>query len=247
MDAWSIHLHVKARANGTQTAREDPISSRSMRLHLIPFASSTLLVLAACGPLSPAGLLDSTGDRAIVGDAGHVADATIPSSTEDGEAPEEDAAAIDATSDATNTGPLDATLPDAGKDASPPPKNGAVACGSTNGQTAYCTPGQACCIQSGPPGQGSVDGGAPTCALPNPAFCPGVLVACDDDSDCLGLACCGTLIDNNYTIVTCAVSCGPLGPTQSHLCNPNAAIDVCAAQGLTCVPSARLPGYWHCG
>src|SRR5258706_13643127 len=133
-----------------------------MRSLLVPFAASTLLVLSACGAISPTGLLDSTSDRATIGDAGYVADVTVPVITDDGHAPEPEPSA-DATSDVTETDAgaapdaalADAALADAGgADASQPPKNGAVACAGTNGQTTYCTPGEACCIQSGPPGQG---------------------------------------------------------------------------------------------
>jgi hypothetical protein len=58
--------------------------------------------------------------------------------------------------------------------------------------------------------------------------------------------CCGITTNNGrYASVQCQPSCDP-NANEYELCDPNAATDECANQGMTCQPTGVLPGYFRC-
>ena len=206
----------------------------------------------ACGGASSTGLFDGpsgAGDfDAGVLDSGaplHGGDATT--GTPDAGGNGQDAGGggtLDAGAEPDTSIVVDAAPPPV--DASPPPpSNPGVYCGDTNGNPSYCKVGTACCVKSGNgiPGGGS----GSSCQTTTAPFCTGVTVECDSDDDCNGQICCGTLVNNSrYTSVKCSAVCDTQNDTQVHFCDLNAAVDVCAADGMQCTASTLLPGYARC-
>jgi len=81
----------------------------------------------------------------------------------------------------------------------------------------------------------------------------GVPIQCDNEAECPGQFCCGTLDtgSDTYVSIQCQATCDP---TQSQyvFCDPNAATDVCSTiptnggPAYTCLPSGVLEGYYRC-
>lgn len=128
-------------------------------------------------------------------------------------------------------------------DAAPPPENDkGTQCGGPNGNTTYCGSGESCCITGNGPNA------TYKCNQQFVSFCNGVQVDCDDEADCTnGQVCCGTMVNNRYQSVRCMPSCDSSGGAPSYrFCNPHAKVDECASDGLSCIPSQSLPGYYVC-
>lgn len=111
----------------------------------------------------------------------------------------------------------------------------------------YCdVSNQACCISSHS-GSLSFDCHA---ASGTGSQCNGLRVPCDDQADCNGQICCATYdkINSGYKSVQCQSSCGAdtALTTEYRLCDPNAAVDECAAVGGTCQPSTAIDGWFLC-
>jgi hypothetical protein len=81
----------------------------------------------------------------------------------------------------------------------------------------------------------------------------GVAIPCDDEAQCPGQLCCGSLdtTNNVYVSVQCQATCDPL-QNQYVFCDPTAPVDVCATIATnggppyTCMASGVLPGYYRC-
>jgi len=117
----------------------------------------------------------------------------------------------------------------------------AVYCGGTS--TCPVPTGE-CCVSGG--------GGTPPTyeceEPPSPTHCEGgggTPIQCDEQADCPGGQCCGTINtdDNGYVSVECMTTC-PVGGVV--FCDPKT-VNACAAEaGETCTESTLLPGYYVC-
>lgn len=132
-----------------------------------------------------------------------------------------------------------------GFDAGPGPDL-TVPCGDNMGTAITCNVGsQYCCATN--VGNGNDPGYS--CQSSGVSSCAGLRLPCNDTTDCHGAICCGAF-DNitGYTGVSCKATCTASTPsgTAVHFCDPNAAVDECAASGQSCQPSQALPGYSLC-
>jgi hypothetical protein len=148
-----------------------------------------------------------------------------------------------------------------GADASTDP---GIYCGKTLGSTTYCPVGtDVCCARTvGGAGSGGSGGGAGTgtttfrCESATSSTCEnagGTPIACDNEAECSGQLCCGSLdtSSNTYVTVQCQTTCDP-AQNQYIFCDPNLAPSVCdsvptnGGPPYTCTESTSLPGFYRC-
>ncbi len=133
-----------------------------------------------------------------------------------------------------------------GFDAGPGPDLNDVPCGDNMGTPITCgVPSQYCCAAN------VGNGNTPdyTCQSTGTSACAGLRLPCNDTTDCHGAICCGAFDKvTGYTEVSCKATCTASSATATavHFCDPNAAVDECAASGTSCQDSQALPGYSLC-
>lgn len=206
-----------------------------MKLRLLIGSLAALLTVVACsGADDTSGLFAAADDSSLDADPSaqeqRLPGTTSPPSSRDG-----------ADSGATKPGKDPKGPEDAGSNAPPPPSgDDGISCGASP-----CTAGSELCCLSRKNG-GKVDYRCEANALF--ACGSGTAIACDDDSDCpSGQVCCGALLTNRYASVECKAACNDSFSSRAvRFCDPNAATDVCAALGASCLASQTLPGYYVC-
>jgi hypothetical protein len=231
-----------------------------MRARALFGTLSACALAIACGGATATNLFDAPGgsqpepvDASSGGDAdGKPHDTIDASSAPDGHATVDGdigGGHDDGSTIADGAALEDAAIPDSSVFIDAPVKDDpGVRCGEQNGSTRYCSGSSNSCCYTASPGNPGGGGGSFKCEPSASSACAGLAIECDDDADCKGQICCGTLINNRYQSVRCSITCGNTGTgTFIHFCDPNAAIDVCAADNLQCMPSSVLPGYYRCG
>jgi hypothetical protein len=126
-----------------------------------------------------------------------------------------------------------------------------IYCGTAGGGDTYCPVGKDVCCAKGSGTSLSLH-----CASAASTTCAnggGLAIQCDNEAECPGQLCCGTLdpTSDTYTSVQCQATCDPT-QNQYIFCDPNAATDVCATiptnggPPYTCTESSLLTGFYRC-
>lgn len=213
-----------------------------------------LVAVAACSGASTSDFLPASGAQATGGptDGGATADGDQASepgpggkdggkdARKDGTSSVEDADGVDASQDDADT--TDASAVDA-----TPAGDPGIFCGEVSNQRNYCdVTAQSCCIRS-------VSGNLELTCKPKSGSgsnCTGMTVPCSDTHDCNGKICCATYdnVLDGYKSVSCAQTCDADNSlvTEYRLCDPNAAVDECAAGGQSCQASSAIDGWYVC-
>lgn len=213
---------------------------RRASLALIVIGPSFLL-MGACGSSNtadfftgaPSGSVDASPDGAP--DEGAV---------DGGQKPTEDGAVTPDGAKPKDAGKPDVARPeDAAPDVVVVPTDKGIVCGGSNGTPTYChAPTQMCCVRE-------VTGTLDFACKAKGSTCSGLAMPCSDTVDCAGQACCATY-DNSgsggYSKVACQATCGGStgSTTEFRMCDPDAVVDECVVNGLSCQESSAIPG-WH--
>ena len=222
-----------------------------MKLRALLASSSLLLVMVACSGASSTELF-GPADTSQLGTepAGSSGDGSSGAASSGGSSGEPSSSSgssgtSSSSSSSSSGGSSSGNVDDAGVDAPPPPKDeGTIRCGVGPNATS-CTAGtQICCGQWA--GRGNLKYSCEPAGLL--ACVAGTTIACDDMTDCpSGQVCCGTQDNSRYTKVECKTKCTSFPGTRAvRFCDPDAAVDECAADGAYCGPSQTLPGYFVC-
>lgn len=220
------------------------------RILVVAAVAASVALAVACGGASDSELFASPGSSEF----GTLPSGDDPSGTSSGSTSGGGSSGLSGSGSSTSSsggstsGGSSGTNADAGASDAGPAKTG-IWCGKDNdGDNVYCASGTVCCSKQYGPG-----GPSKTCSGAGPfAGCPnnGIPIGCDDKSDCpSGQVCCGTFEENSgYHSVQCMPTCTAVGNNfrAVRFCDPNAAVDECAAIGRKCGWSQSLVGYGIC-